>query len=100
MSDIRQRLMTPEHDQSRVTKNEDASDSKVVSHKIVKIATIDTTKVTVLIGEGILRKMLKISTKDDKIATIRTTVINGRGSELTAISKVGFLDGLPQIDKV
>ena len=66
----------------------------------MKIATIDTTKATVLIGEGILRKMLKTSTKDAKAATKRTTVIMGSGLELTGISKVGFLARLPQIDKV
>ena len=77
---IKQRLITPEHDQSRVTKNVvDCSIWKIVCHKSVKIVTIDTTKATVLIGEGILRKMLKMNKEDARMATITTTVINGRG---------------------
>ena len=98
---IKQRLMTPEQDQSRVTKNVvDCSIGKNICHKSVNIATNDTTKAIVLIGEGILLEVLKMNKKNPKMTTKTTTVINGMGEELTGIQKVGPLAALPKIDNV
>jgi hypothetical protein len=93
-------LITPEHDQSRVTQCRvyEGIGEIIACHKSVKIVTIDTTKERVLTGEGILRKMFTRSMSD--IKTIRTTitVVTAMGWELMDTSKIGLLARLPQMN--
>ncbi len=88
---MRQRLITPEHDQSRVTqcKVYEGIGETIVCHKIVKIARIDTTNETALTGGGILRKMFTMKINDAKTISRTITVMNGIGLKLMGISKVG-----------
>jgi len=99
---MRQRLITPEHDQSRVTQCRvyEGIGEITVCHKSVKIVTIDTTRAIVLTGEGILRKMFKMSISDAKTISTTITAVNGMGWELTGISKVGPLARLSKMNSL
>ena len=84
-------MITPEHDQSRVTqcKVYEGIGETIVCHKIVKIARIDKTNETALIGGGILRRMFTIRINDAKTISRTITVMNGMGLKLMGTSKVG-----------
>lgn len=99
---IRQRLMTPEHDQSIVTQCRVYGGTGEISvcHKRVKIATIDTTRTIVLTGEGILRKTFTMTMRDPKTMSATITAENGMNCELRGISKVGPFARLPQISSL
>jgi hypothetical protein len=88
---MRQRLIIPEHDQSRVTqcKVYEGIGETIVCHRSVKIARIDTTNEIALTGGGIPRKMFTMIANDAKTNSSTMTVANGMGLKLMGISKVG-----------
>jgi len=90
---MRERVITPEHDQSRVTQcrlYEEVGEI-MVCHRRVKIARIDTTNEIVLTGGGILRDMFTIMVTDAKTISRAISVVNGIGLKLMGISMVGPL---------
>ena len=99
---VRQRLIAPEHDQSIVTQCRVYGGYGEISvcHKSVRIVTIETTRAKVLTGEGILRKMFKMSIRHARTTTTIITAENGMDCELRGISKVGPFAGLPQINSL
>ena len=76
---IRLRLISPEHDQSRVTQCKVYGGTGEISvcHKRVKIMTIDTTATSVFMGEGILRKRFKSIISETRKIRIAITVVSG-----------------------
>ena len=75
---MRQRPITPEHDQSIETKCKlDGGIGNTVCQKSVDMVTIVTTSAMVLMGEDILLKTLRTSMSDAKTAATATTVVSG-----------------------
>lgn len=99
---VKLRLITPEHDQSIVTQCRVYGGYGEISvcHKSVRIVTIETTRAKVLTGEGILRKMFKMSIRHARTITTIITAENGMDCEFRGISKVGPFAGLPQINSL
>ena len=96
---IRQRLITPEHDQSRVTQCRvyEGIGEITVCQESVKIVTNDATRAIVLTGEGIFRQKFRTSIRDAKMIVTLTTTMIEMGSELMSISIVGPLARFPQM---
>jgi len=90
---MRQRLITPEHDQSRVTQCRvyEGIGETIVCHRSVKIARIDTISERALTGGGIPRKKFTMTANDAKTISRAMTAVNGMEPKLTGISKVGPL---------
>ena len=88
---MRERVITPEHDQSRVTQCRlyEGAGEIMVCQRRVKIARIDTTNEIVLTGGGILRNMFTIMVIDAKTVSRAISVVNEIGLKLMGISMVG-----------